>query len=83
MLTATNASPHTLGRESSEHLAYLLRTDSNRLEMLLNPDEPHHEDDAERRRIQRLDLESRSELQREVLIRIQEIRAELRRRGAE
>jgi len=53
---------------------------SNRLEMLHSPHEPHHDDDQERRRIQRLADDERAALQLESLKTINEIRAEFRRR---
>ena len=69
-------------RQSSQQLARLLRRASNRLEMLQWPDQRHHEDDNERRRIQKLDAEARAMLPREVMVTITHVRAEIRRRAS-
>lgn len=65
---------------SPQALSAMLRASSNRLEMLLRPDEPHHEDDAERQRIQMLGTEERARLHRDSVKIIHEVRAEFRRR---
>jgi nicotinamide riboside kinase len=77
-----NESPRTLANHSGQQLKSLLRTASNRLEMLLNPDTPHHDDDDERLRIQGLDAVQRSALQRDAMKTINDVRAEFRRRDS-
>jgi hypothetical protein len=71
----------SLALESTQQLSSLLRMASNRLEMLLSPDSPHHEDDAERRRIQAMGSQERSALQKESLKTVHDVRAEFRRRS--
>lgn len=76
-------SPASLAKQSAQSLSSLLRVASNRLEMLLSPDLPHHEDDAERRRIRAMGTDERSALQQEALKTVHEVRAEFRRRLAD
>ena len=72
--------PTSLGRHSPEQLQSLLRSASNCIEMLLNPDAPHHDDDVERLRIRQMNAIERSHLQREALTAVRNIRAEFMRR---
>jgi hypothetical protein len=71
----------SLALESTQQLSSLLRKASNRLEMLLSPDSPHDEDDAERQRIQAMGTHERSALQKESLKTVHDVRAEFRRRS--
>jgi hypothetical protein len=70
-------------QHSSQQLTSLLRTASNRLEMLLSPAQIHHDDDAERQRIFAMNAEERTAMRREAMKTINDVRAELRRRAAE
>jgi hypothetical protein len=79
MLTAPDC---PFEQQSSQQLTVLLRRASNRLEMLQCPNQRHHEDDAERRRIQKLDANARAILHREVIVTIRKVRAEIRRRAS-
>jgi hypothetical protein len=69
-----------LEHQSSQCLNLLLRTASNRLEMLRSPDQPHHEDDVERQRIRSLTAHDRENLHHESMRIILLVRAEFRRR---
>ena len=60
----------------------MLRIASNRLEMLLSPEDPHHEDDAERLRIKAMSNEERAAVHQQAMKTIQHVRAEFRRRLA-
>lgn len=71
-----------LEEHSAQQLTSLLRRASNRLEMLLNPNLPHHEDDAERQRLMALTEAQRVALQREAMNTITAVRAEFRRRSS-
>ena len=73
--------PASLAQESTQVLSSRLRMASNRLEMLLSPDSPHDEDDAERLRIQAMGTHERSALQKEALKIVHDVRAEFRRRS--
>ena len=81
-MTADSESPGTLEHHSVQQLKSLLRTASNRIEMLLNPDAPHHDDDTERRRIQSLDADQRTVMQRDAMKTINAVREEFRRRDS-
>ena len=69
-----------LQQHSAQQLTSLLRRASNRLEMLLNPGTPHHEDDAERQRVLAMTEPERAFLKREAMKAITDVRAEFRRR---
>ncbi len=75
--------PASLSQQSAQSLSSLLRIASNRLEMLLSPDSPHPEDEAERRRIRAMGADERSALQQQALKTVHEVRAEFRRRMAD